>query len=232
MDKITDIFFDLDHTLWDFDRNSGLAFAKIFKLNNLSIDYKEFLKVYSPINFQQWKWYREERITKTQLRYGRFKKTFDKMGLKVTDDIINKLSDDYILYLPENNFLFDGTLELLEYLKPSYRMHIITNGFQEVQERKMKLSGLEPFFQTMTTSESVGVKKPNPKIFHHAITQANTTIKNSVMIGDTYEADILGAIGIGMEAIFFNYHKVDVPLSIKKIENIIEVKGFFDLKRT
>lgn len=226
MDKITDIFFDLDHTLWDFDRNSGLAFAKIFEINNLQVDYDEFLKIYSPINFQQWKWYREERITKAQLRYGRFKKTFDKMGLKVTDDIIDKLSDDYILYLPENNFLFDGTLELLSYLQPTYKMHIITNGFQEVQLKKMKLSGLEPFFETITTSESVGVKKPDARIFYHALAQANTSAKTSVMIGDTFEADITGALNIGMEAIFFNYHREEVSNTVKKIDRIIDVKKY------
>jgi len=226
MANITDIFFDLDHTLWDFDRNSGLAFAKIFELNNLSIDYDEFLGVYSPINFQQWKWYREERITKAQLRYGRFKKTFDKMGISVTDDIIDKLSDDYINYLPENNFLFEGTIELLEYLSPTYKMHIITNGFQEVQAVKMEKSGLAPYFETMTTSESANVKKPNPKIFHVAMQKAGATASKSIMIGDTYEADIVGAINVGMDAICFNYHKLKLPQGIKEVKTISQLKEY------
>lgn len=226
MDNITDIFFDLDHTLWDFDRNSGLAFAKIFELNNLAINYDEFLTIYSPINFQQWKWYREERITKAQLRYGRFKKTFDRMGISVTDDIIDKLSEDYINCLPENNFLFDGTIALLDYLAPKYKLHIITNGFQEVQTTKMGRSGLEPYFNTMTTSESVGVKKPNAKIFHHAMQLAGVTADRSIMIGDTYEADIVGALNVGMEAICFNYHKEILPNDIKVVSSIPELKEY------
>ncbi|WP_298328952.1 YjjG family noncanonical pyrimidine nucleotidase [uncultured Dokdonia sp.] len=224
MANITDIFFDLDHTLWDFDRNSGLAFAKIFELNNLSINYDEFLEVYSPINFQQWKWYREERITKAQLRYGRFKKTFDKMGISVTDDIIDRLSDDYINHLPENNFLFDGTIELLDYLAPNYKMHIITNGFQEVQTTKMEKSGLAPYFKTMTTSESANVKKPNPKIFHVAMEKAGAAASTSIMIGDTYEADIVGAINVGMDAICFNYHKLALPQGIKEVKSIMQLR--------
>ncbi len=115
--EITDIFFDLDHTLWDFDRNSELAFAKIFKKNAIDVDLNVFFEVYFPINFQYWKWYREERVTKTQLRYGRFKKTFDALKISVTDDVIDKLSEDYIIHLPDHNFLFDGTIELLDYLK-------------------------------------------------------------------------------------------------------------------
>lgn len=226
MSKITDIFFDLDHTLWDFDRNSGLAFIKIFERNNLSINYNEFLEVYSPINFQQWKWYREERITKAQLRYGRFKKTFDKMGISVTDDIIDKLSDDYIECLPENNHLFEGTIELLDYLSPRYRMHIITNGFHEVQTTKMHKSGLAPYFETMTSSESVGVKKPNEKIFHFAMDKAGVAADQSIMIGDTYEADIVGALKVGMDAICFNYHKLKLPQEIKVVDEITHLKSF------
>ena len=226
MNKITDIFFDLDHTLWDFDRNSALAFAKIFEINNLAINYNEFLTIYSPINFQQWKWYREERITKAQLRYGRFKKTFDKMGITVTDDVIDKLSDDYIDYLPENNILFDGTIELLDYLAPKYKMHIITNGFQEVQTTKMEKSGLAPYFETMTTSESANVKKPHAKIFKIAMEKAGTIAGKSIMIGDTYEADIVGAINVGMDAICFNYHKLTLPEGIKVVNNIPALKMY------
>ncbi|WP_298351687.1 YjjG family noncanonical pyrimidine nucleotidase [uncultured Dokdonia sp.] len=226
MSNITDVFFDLDHTLWDFDRNSGLAFIKIFEKNNLSVNYDEFLEVYSPINFKQWKWYREERITKAQLRYGRFKKTFDKMGISVTDDIIDKLSEDYIDCLPENNHLFEGTIELLDYLSPRYKMHIITNGFQEVQTTKMNKSGLAPYFETMTTSESVGVKKPNEKIFHFAMDKAGANPSQSIMIGDTYEADIVGALKVGMDAICFNYHKLVLPQEIKVVDDIKHLKSF------
>lgn len=226
MSNIKHVFFDLDHTLWDFDRNSGLAFAKIFEINDIAIDYDAFLKVYSPINFQYWKWYREDRVTKSQLRYGRFKKTFDKLGISVTDDVIDKLSDDYITHLPDNNFLFDGTMELMEYLKPKYKLHIITNGFEEVQAAKMEQSKLAPYFETVTTSEAAGVKKPNAKIFNLAMSRAGAVASESIMIGDTYEADIVGALNIGMEAICFNYHNLTLPKNLKVVTVIPDLKKY------
>ncbi len=224
--EITDIFFDLDHTLWDFDRNSGLAFAKIFEIHNIAIDLEVFLKTYSPINFQYWKWYREDRVTKAQLRYGRFKKSFDALGIFLTDDIIDILSEDYITYLPEHNFLFDGTEELLDYLKGKYKLHIITNGFQEVQMTKLERSNIKAYFDTVTTSEAAGVKKPHPHIFEMALQTGNTSATQSMMIGDTYEADILGAKRLGMKTICFNYHKLQMPSSQIVVDNLLDIRKY------
>ena len=226
MRNITDVFFDLDHTLWDFDRNSALAFKAIFKLNNIDLNFQEFMEVYSPINFNYWKWYREERVTKAQLRYGRFKKTFDGLGVQITDDIIDKLSEDYIDYLPLHNHLFDHTREILEYLKTKYRLHIITNGFEEVQTKKLVNSRIEHFFDAVVTSEAAGVKKPNAKIFEYAFTKANTNPQHSVMIGDTYEADIIGAENVGMQTICFNYHKLELPESNIVINDLLEIRNY------
>ena len=225
-EKLTDIFFDLDHTLWDFDKNSGFAFAKIFEIHDILVPYDEFLKIYSPINFQYWKWYREERVTKAQLRYGRLKKTFDKMGISVTDDIIHKLSEDYITHLPSINHVFDGTFELLDFLKPKYKLHIITNGFEEVQHTKMERSGLAPYFDTITSSETAGVKKPHPRIFEMALASAKTQAAHSMMIGDTYEADILGAEAMGMRTICFNYHKIKLPDTVTRVDHLSEIPKY------
>lgn len=226
MKDIKDVFFDLDHTLWDFDRNSALAFKAIFELHDITLDFLEFLKVYSPINFKYWKWYREDRVTKSQLRYGRFRKTFDALKIHVTDDVIDKLSDDYINYLPANNYLFDNTIEILEYLNKKYTLHIITNGFEEVQIKKLVHSKIDHFFKTVITSEAAGVKKPHPKIFKLALEQSDATIEQSVMIGDTYEADIVGAQEIGMQAICFNYHKAVLPEDTIVIDQLIELKKY------
>lgn len=226
MKAITDIFFDLDHTLWDFDRNSAFAFKEIFKLNGIEIDFQEFLTVYSPINFKYWKWYREDRVTKAQLRYGRFKKTFDKMGIQVTDDVIHKLSHDYINHLPNHNYLFDHTIEVLQYLHKKYNLHIITNGFEEVQSKKLVNSKIDHFFQAVITSEAAGVKKPHPTIFEYAFAKANTTPQQSIMIGDTYEADIVGAQNIGMKAICFNYHNAHIPKPTIVIDSLLELREY------
>lgn len=224
--NISHIFFDLDHTLWDFDKNSGLTFKKIFELNDINIYLEDFLKVYEPINFKYWKLYREEKIDKVSLRYKRLSDTFDVLGFNTTSRVINKLSDQYISYLSTYNNLFNGTTEILEYLAPKYQLHIITNGFKEVQQGKLNNANINHYFKTVTNSEMVGVKKPNPKIFNHALSIAQADIKQSVMIGDNLEADVLGALAIGLDAICFNYHKEQLTKDIKFVDNLLELKLF------
>ena len=143
---ITDVFFDLDHTLWDFDRNSGLALERVFQRFSVGIPLASFLKVYEPINFNYWREFREERVTKTQLRRGRLIDSFNELGVTYDMHIIDGMSEAYIEELPNNNYLFDGTFELLEYLKEKYTLHIITNGFSKVQFIKLEKSKLSPFF--------------------------------------------------------------------------------------
>ncbi|GAB5565726.1 MAG: YjjG family noncanonical pyrimidine nucleotidase [Winogradskyella sp.] len=220
-EKLKHVFFDLDHTLWDFDKNSGLTFEKIFRINNIDVELRTFLDVYEPINFNYWKLYREERVTKSALRYGRLKDAFDAVGVYVSDFQINQLSVAYIDYLTTFNHLFDGTIEILEYLKHKYELHIITNGFEEAQERKMKNANIKHYFKTITNSEMVGVKKPNPKIFNFALGLANATPEESIMIGDSLEADIQGADNIGMQTIHFDY---------KDVTNNHDFKRVIDLK--
>ena len=223
---IEHVFFDLDHTLWDFDKNSALTFDKIFKLNKLEIPLANFIRVYEPINLHYWKLYRNEEIGKADLRYGRLYDAFTSLGCKVDDEVINKLSDDYITHLSSFNHLFEDTLTILDYLKPNYKLHIITNGFKEVQQGKLKNAGIEPYFKTVTNSEMVGVKKPNPKIFRHALDLAAAKVENSIMIGDNLEADIEGALNIGLQAIMFNYRNEDLPLEIKQVKNLLDLKTF------
>jgi len=224
MTKIEHVFFDLDHTLWDFDKNSKLTFDKIFKLNAIKVDLNSFISHYIPINLKYWKLYREEKVTQTYLRYHRLKETFDALSIDVSDEKIHQLSKDYIIYLSEFNHLLDGAKAILEYLKPNYKLHIITNGFQDVQNKKLKKSKLYNYFTTITNSEMAGVKKPNAKIFNMALDLAAANPKNSIMIGDNFEADIQGAIAIGMTAICYNYHKVNLDKNIKQIDHLLELK--------
>ena len=223
---ITDVFFDLDHTLWDFDRNSAMTFEKIFQIHNINVHLSDFLAVYEPINLEYWKLFREDRIDKASLRYGRLKNSFDKIAITVSDDVIHLLSEDYINYLPDNNYLLDGTFEILNYLKPKYNLHIITNGFHGVQHGKLEKSNIASFFKTVTTSEMVGAKKPNPKIFHHALELAGAAPHNSLMIGDNLEADVLGSMNIGLEAICFNIHGTELDSHIKQVSNLLELKSY------
>lgn len=224
--KITDVFFDLDHTLWDFDKNSALTFEIIFEKNNVVVDLDRFSEVYQPINLKYWKLFTNEKVSKSNLRYGRLKDSFDALEMVVQDDVIHQLSIDYIDYLTTYNHVFDGTIEILDYLKSKYKLHIITNGFEEVQQVKLEKSKIAHYFDTVTSSETVGVKKPNPKVFNHALKMANISKESGIMIGDNYEADILGALNIGLDAICYNYHNMDLENEIKEVNHLLELKKY------
>jgi len=225
MQHITDIFFDLDHTLWDFDKNSELAFEKIFKNKLPSLDTKIFIEVYAPINQACWKLYQVDKITQEELRYKRLRDSFDAINYAISDEEILQFSVDYITFLPENNTLFDGAKEVLEYLKPKYKLHVITNGFADVQYKKLFNSGIADYFTSITNSEMAGVKKPHPKIYEHAMTLANANKKNAIMIGDCLDADIKGAVDFGIHAIFFNPEKKQVPLNVQSVNHLLELKN-------
>ena len=221
---ITDVFFDLDHTLWDFDKNSGLAFERVFKKHQIAIKINDFLSVYEPINLEYWRLFRNEKVSKQSLRRGRLTDTFKKFRKEYSLAVIDEMADSYIEELPVDNHLFEGALEVLEYLSHKYSLHIITNGFEEVQYKKIENSGIKNYFTTITTSEEVRVKKPNPVIFKRALEKANAQIKKSIMIGDSFEADILGAEKVGLLTIFFNYRKETIPDSYHKIMSLSELK--------
>ncbi len=225
-DFVTDIFFDLDHTLWDFEKNSALTFEHIFLTHDIRVSLDSFLAVYIPINLEYWKLYREAKVTKEELRYQRLRKAFDNVGTPITDASIHQLADAYIDNLSNFDHLFPGTLEILGYLKPKYRLHIITNGFEEIQEKKMKGSNIHHFFEVIVNSEMAGVKKPHPKIFDLALDLAQVAPKSALMVGDSLEADILGAQNAGLHTLHFNSHndpKHDVCPTIQALD---EIKNF------
>ncbi len=223
-DYIKHIFFDLDHTLWDFDKNSRLAFERMFHAHRIGVNLDEFISVYEPINFHYWKLYREEKVSKDQLRRGRFLESFQVFGIQYNETDLDRLATSYIDELPKDNHLFEGVKDILGYLESRYELHIITNGFQEVQHLKLTNSGIINFFKTVTTSEEVGLKKPNPIIFEKALEKASAEARLSLMVGDTFEADILGAEAVGMETLFFNYRKEQVPAAYRKIDEITELR--------
>ena len=205
--KYKHIFFDLDRTLWDFDAAAEVAFERIYEkyeLKNLGIpSAHEFHEVYHPLNEQLWVLYRADKITKAELNRTRFLKPLEHYGIH-DSALADHLSEDYVYWSPRIVRLVPGTMELLDYLKPKYHLHLITNGFQEVQHTKLSGSGLEPYFETLTVSEEVGVKKPNPEIFHYALRKAHATAEESLMIGDEMAVDIDGAREAGMDTLLFH----------------------------
>ena len=222
---IKSIFFDLDHTLWDFEKNSELSFKKIFKKYTITINFEKFIEAYIPINFKYWKLYRNGEISKEFLRYNRLKEVFNLFDYKINDKIINNISHDYIEFLPENNKLMDGAIEILEYLKPKYRLFIITNGFREVQDKKLKNSKIKHYFEAIYDSESVGVKKPDPKIFKHALKDSGSNANESLMVGDNYEADVLGAKKLSINTLHFVAHGEEIHNKNETIFKLIELKS-------
>ena len=227
MKQIQHVFFDLDHTLWDFEKNSDLAFKKVFDKQNITIDLDNFLDVYRPLNHQYWKLYREEKVTKEELRYQRLKRTFDAVNYVITDELIDIIAIEYVDFMPDFNHLFEHTFEILDYLKEKYQLHIITNGFEEIQTKKMQSSNILHYFKEIITSDSVGVKKPNPKVFNFALEVANAKNENSIMIGDNVEADIQGAIDVGMRAIHFNFVGENViDPRFPSIKSLLELKQY------
>ncbi len=222
--NIEHIFFDLDHTLWDFDKNSALAFEFLFEEEKIDIVLQEFLDAYLPINFNYWELYRNNQISKENLRTGRLKETFELLKLQVSAESITVLSDKYIQFLPNYNHLLEDAIEVLEYLHQKYQLHIITNGFEEIQHHKLVNSKLAPYFSTVTTSEEAGVKKPHLQIFEKALQKSNALSKNSLMIGDNYQADIQGAINAGMRSVYFDYYKKRQVLETLQIQDLKELR--------
>ncbi|RAJ10129.1 YjjG family noncanonical pyrimidine nucleotidase [Arenibacter echinorum] len=223
---VTDIFFDLDHTLWDFEKNSALTFQKILTENSVSIELNDFLKVYIPINFEFWKRYREGKINKNELRFQRLKITFDTLGHPISNELIDVLSDQYIEYLSSYNHLFPNATEVLDYLKPNYKLHIITNGFQEIQYKKLQSSNIHNYFEHIINSEMAGVKKPNPIIFRLALEKAKALPHKSLMIGDSLEADILGAKSVGLHTLHFNANNEPKHEYCDMIHDLSEIKSY------
>ncbi|MDD3721972.1 MAG: YjjG family noncanonical pyrimidine nucleotidase [Lutibacter sp.] len=226
MKPIKHIFFDLDHTLWDFESNSDIAFETVFKKYQVKADLQIFLNNYRGINERYWKLYREEKITKEELRLGRLKDTFIKIKEDFDLQLLENLSVDYIEVLPHHNKLFEGTHEILEHLYVNYKLHIITNGFNEVQYKKIKNSGLTKYFDKIITSEDAGVKKPNPIIFKYALELTKAFSNESIMIGDNWEADIMGAKEAGFDVIFCNFNVQPVSENIKSVTNLMEIKRY------
>ena len=222
------LFFDLDRTLWDFDAAAEVAFERIYEqyhLKDLGIpSAHEFHEVYHPLNEKLWELYRADQITKDELNRTRFLKPLEHYGIHDVE-LADHLSEDYVYWSPRIVKLVPGTLELLEYLKPKYHLHLITNGFEEVQHTKLSGSGMEPYFETLTVSEEVGVKKPNPEIFRYALKKAGATAEESLMIGDEMAVDIDGARAAGMDQLFFNPSKDKT-----EGERTFEVYNLLDIK--
>lgn len=207
--KYEHIFFDLDRTLWHFDENSRKVLGDIYHKFHLYkyIDLPDdFISVYEIINEELWTLYRNGKIAKENLRSERFHQTLLKFKFN-NEPLADEIGTYYVDNSPLQTILLPFAIDVLEHLKGRYQMHIITNGFEEIQLIKLNNSKIEHYFDQVIFSEKVGVKKPHPLIFKQAIKGAGATFENSLMIGDDFYADICGAQRVKMDSIYFNYNK-------------------------
>ena len=204
------IFFDLDRTLWDFEKNSHETLLELinrFKLSDYGVaNAEDFICKYKIHNDILWSLYREEKITKVELRTKRFRLALEEYQIFDTK-LAESFGNAYVEESPLKTKLFPFAKEVIEYLYDKYQLHIITNGFQEVQHIKLEVSNISQYFQIIITSEQVGNKKPDPRIFNYALKQAKANNRESIMIGDDLEVDIIGAREFGMDQVYFNPHK-------------------------
>ncbi|RRJ90897.1 noncanonical pyrimidine nucleotidase, YjjG family [Paenimyroides tangerinum] len=221
--NITDIFFDLDHTIYDFDKNAELTFNQVF--NDLNLDVpSNFMEHFKPINDYYWDLLAKKEITAEYLRFARLNDTFQQINFQVSDETINEIASRFIENLTNYNHVFEGAYEILDYLKDKYRLHIITNGPDKVQELKLKNSNLNQYFCTVTNSELAGAKKPDARIFKYALNLANVKPEHSLMIGDNLDADIKGALNIGMQVVWFDEYRTNQLQSFTTINKLNELK--------
>lgn len=222
------LFFDLDRTIWDFETNAKAALNDIYSQFNLqaqNITFENFHSTYKKINEQLWELYRIGKITKKMLSQERFTKTFEELGYKNPNDG-RRAGELYLTYSAEKTNLFPFTHETLTYLSRKYELHIITNGFKEVQTGKLRNCNLEQYFNRLITSEDVGYQKPDHRIFEYAFKTANALAENSLMIGDDEKTDILGATKVGMNYIWFNPEKRNSQFKSEPVINSLkELEG-------
>lgn len=222
------LFFDLDHTLWDFESSARATFIDMFlhfRLNSMGVpDSMHFADTYHQHNNRLWALYREGKLDKEVLRSLRFYDTMFEYGID-NQKLSEELSDYYLYHAPRRVFLFPGAIDVVQILEKKYSLHLITNGFAEVQSIKLQESGLKKFFTTIITSEEAGVKKPDPQIFKLALEKAGALAGQSLMIGDDLEVDILGAKSAGIDQVYFN------PAGSKSSNGVatLEIKDLYQL---
>ncbi|WP_057940527.1 YjjG family noncanonical pyrimidine nucleotidase [Algoriphagus resistens] len=224
------LFFDLDHTLWDYDRNVQESLSELFlyyKLEELGIlSSQSFIESFYAVNFKLWEAYDKGEMQKDELRSSRFPRIFEQAGV-LNAAIPEEFEGDFMHRTSSKPHLFPHTIEILEYLKPKYKLYVITNGFDESQAKKMSSSGLSGYFELVITSETTGHKKPDPRIFHYALDQAGAYKENSLMIGDSPISDIQGAQGVGIDQVFFN--PVGKPIHLRPTYTISHLRELEDL---
>ncbi|MEA4948871.1 MAG: YjjG family noncanonical pyrimidine nucleotidase [Petrimonas sp.] len=228
--KYKNLFIDLDDTLWDIHRNGKECLEEIYSdygYDRFYPTFDDYYNVYMPSNHHLWNLYRLGEIRKEELIVERFLVPVREFGINDAE-YAKSLSDDFLERTTRKTRLIDGSIELLDYLRPKYRMHILSNGFREVQFKKIENSGLQPYFDKIILSEDAGVNKPHPDIFTYALKNTNSRRNEALMIGDSWEADIAGAQKSRIAQIWFNPARIssdgfEPTYTVKTLAEIKEI---------
>lgn len=200
------LFIDLDDTLWDTCSNNRECLEEIYTdyhFDRYYASFGAFYDIYMPNNLELWAQYRRNEIDRWTLILERFRFVTRPLGIVEKEEVL-KINDDFLQRTTTKTRLIPGAIELLEYLRPSYRLFILSNGFREVQYLKLKNSRLAPYIEKMILSEDANIQKPHKEIFDFALKNTNSRRKESLMIGDSWETDITGAHNAKIDQLWLN----------------------------
>ena len=228
MKEYRNLFIDLDDTLYDFSAASREAFKETYEqlhYERYFDSFEHYMEIYTPYNLEMWRLYGEGKITKEELNRRRYSYPLEAVGVN-DQKLAAEFCREALGRIPTKGNLVSGATELLEYLRPKYRMYILSNGFVELQSRKMATAGIKRYFDDIILSEEIGVNKPRPELFEYALKKAGAKLEESIMIGDMFDTDIVGAANIGMDQIFFNPKQM-TSTSFKptyEVRQLLEIK--------
>lgn len=226
--RYQNIFIDLDDTIYDFAASSRESFEEAYNLlgyERYFNSFNHFMSLYEPHNLELWGLYGEGKITKAELNSDRYSYPLRMVGIE-NQELADTFCREVLGRIPTKNKVIPGAVELLEYLYPKYNLYILSNGFKELQEHKMQTAGLRKYFKKIVLSDDIGINKPNPELFIHALQVANSTTEESIMIGDMFDTDIAGAAGVGMDQIFYNRKGLELlPFEpTYTVRNLLQIK--------
>ena len=231
MKKYKCLLFDLDRTLWDVEKNQKEALHQLYaehRLDRFEPDFERCFGIYAAHNDRLWIGYRDGEVTREELRHSRFR--YMLRDLHVDDEpLALTLSDEYIRLAPTFRHMIPYATEVVSYLSARYPLYIVTNGFQEVQQIKLKNCGLSGYFREIICSEAAGATKPRKEIFDYALLCTGFSAEEVLMIGDDYMTDIVGAVNAGIDSVFFNPGKAPCnqdPASTYEIQSLPELITF------
>lgn len=229
MQKYKNLFIDLDDTIYDFSCASRESFREAYDLlhyERFFDSFEHYLSIYEPYNLELWRIYGEGKITKEELNRRRYSYPLESVGV-FDQELASTFCLKALSRIPTKNRVMPGAIELLEYLRPRYRMYILSNGFKELQAHKMRTAGIDKFFDALILSEDIGVNKPNPELYEYALKKSNSKLEESIMIGDMFDTDIVGAANIGMDQIYYNPKRK----STRTFTPTYEVQDLLDIKK-